>query len=82
MDRERFDDVARLAGRKQSRRAALAALLGAALLGTDTGAARAKRKGRDRRRVAAAAADRCFPGKNCVPGPGKIATRCDFAFST
>ena len=64
------------------RRAALVALLGAAVLGTDPDAALARRKGRGRRRVSAAAADRCFPGTNCTPGAGKNTARCDFAFST
>src|SRR5919106_359927 len=82
MDRERFDDVARLVGSRQTRRAALTALIGAALLGTDPGAVLARRKRRDRGRVAAEAGDRCFPGTNCDPGRGRNTSRCDFAFST
>ncbi len=79
MDRNQFDTLARLVWTKQSRRAALATVFGASLVSANGGAAK---RGRGARRVAAQAADRCYPGKNCTPGKGKNTSRCDFAFST
>jgi hypothetical protein len=81
MDRNQFDTLARLVSTRQSRRAALATLLGAAVLRSNPGAALAK-KIKKRGRVEAAAANRCYPGTRCTPGPGRNASRCDFAFST
>lgn len=81
MDRNQFDDIARLVWTRQTRRAALAAIFGAALVGTDPSASLAKRKGRRKGGVSAAAVDRCFPGTNCAPGAGKNTSRCDFSFS-
>ncbi len=79
MDRDQFDTLARLVSTRQSRRGALAAVLGV-LLVSPIGSAARRRRGASR--VSAAATDRCYPGKSCVPGPGKYAPRCDFAFST
>ncbi|MFN8593708.1 MAG: pentapeptide repeat-containing protein [Thermomicrobiales bacterium] len=81
MDHDRFDSIVRalFAGSRQSRRAALATLLGAALLRPEAGVD-ARRKGRDRRRVAAAAA--CYPATRCNPGPGRNTSGCDFSAST
>lgn len=77
MDRAQFDRIARIVGSRQSRRAAVTALFGAALLAPNRRAGLARRKGR----VSVAAADRCFPGTNCVPGAGRNTSRCDFSFS-
>jgi hypothetical protein len=79
MDHDAFDRIARLLGSAASRRAALGALLGAGILEAG-GAARkrrdrgGKRKGRGRVRTEAA----CFSGTNCIPGPGKNLSKCDF----
>jgi hypothetical protein len=84
MDHEQFDTLARrlFTDRHRSRRAAIAGLLGAALLGIDPGSTFARRKGRGGRRVSAAATDQCFPGTKRAPGAGKNSSRCDFSFST
>lgn len=88
MDREQFDDVARFVGSRQSRRAALAALLGAGLIGRFSAGtdARKGRKGNVRAQSkdqTRAAAKRCFPGgTTCVPGRGRNASNCDFTGST
>ncbi len=81
MDRSQFDALTRLVSRTTSRRGALAALLSVSVLGNDAVGLLAKRKKR-RGRVNAQAADRCYPGKNCNPGPGRITSRCDFSSST
>jgi hypothetical protein len=88
MDREMFDALARLVATRQSRRAALAALLATGLtggLGAGTDA-RKRRGGKVRARAkvqAKAAARRCFPGGTaCVPGRGRNASGCDFTAST
>ena len=78
MDRRQFDALARLVSRTTSRRGALAALLGAGVFGHDAAGPLAKRKRRGGR-VNAQAASRCYPSRNCTPGPGRIASRCDFS---
>lgn len=70
MDRVRFDALARTLAARGSRRAALIALLGAALPSPAAGR-RGKRTGRRQRRA-------CYPGTDCVPGPGAATRRCDF----
>src|SRR5262245_42385744 len=81
MDRGQFDALARLVSRSTSRRGALAALLSAGILGRKAVGSLARRKKRGGR-VNAQAADGCYPGKNCNPGPGRITSRCDFSSST
>jgi hypothetical protein len=78
MDHDRFDTLARrvFAGSRRSRRAALAALFGAALLRTESSAVLAKAKAK------AASQQPCYPGgKTCTPGRGKNTPGCDFTFS-
>ena len=84
LDHDRFDTLVRavFANRKASRRAAGIALLGAVVMETAPSAAVAKRQSRRRNRATTSAVDRCYPNTNCVPGPGRNASRCDFAFST
>jgi hypothetical protein len=86
MDRGRFDAVARVvfAELQQSRRAALATVLGATLLRFQPApaVARRRRTGRGRGRVMAQAASSCYPGTRCTPGKGKNTSGCDFSFST
>jgi hypothetical protein len=78
MDRSQFDALARLISARQSRRGALAAILGAMVLGHAPGASLAKRRGRVR-----AQAKTCYPGgTQCVPGRGKNNSGCDFFQST
>lgn len=85
MDRERFDTITRLAWTASSRRAALGLLIGAVLLGHDPvpGAAKplAARKSK-KRKSKKPAADPCYPGRACIPGPGRDNAGCDFSFST
>ena len=83
MDREHFDALARLVSTKQSRRSAVAALLGATLLGHDPDAtlARDKRKVKGRQGQSQERKP-CYPGKNCIPGKGKNTSGCDFSHST
>lgn len=78
MDRLEFDALARLVSRKQSRRTALGALLGAVILGQEPDAGGAKTQRRNRTGVQAAA-NSCYPGTRCSPGRGKNASGCDFA---
>jgi hypothetical protein len=87
IDRGRFDALARLVSAKQSRRGALAALLGAAFVGHDR-AAVAKPRGRGRvkgqaKAKSTTAAAPCYPaGTGCVPGKGKNNSGCDFSHSS
>jgi hypothetical protein len=85
MDRGQFDALARLVSTKKSRRTALAAVLGAALLGHDPDAAaaraRARRRGRGRMR-AQATVETCYPGTRCTPGKGRNNSGCDFSGTT
>ena len=76
MDRGQFDTLAKLVWSKRSRRAALATLLGAALLGRVPAPLLAKGEGQHK------AADPCYPSTRCTPGKDKNLSRCDFAFST
>jgi Pentapeptide repeats (8 copies) len=78
MDREPFDVLARLIARKQSRRAALTAFLGATALGRAPMPLLAK----GRRKANAQITDRCYPGTTCTPGKGRNTSGCDFATST
>jgi hypothetical protein len=88
MDREQFDDFARFVGSRQSRRAALAALLGAALFGhapaPTSAKLLAKPKGKKKRNKGnkPTGASQCYPGRNCIPGPGRDNAGCDFSIST
>jgi hypothetical protein len=86
MDREQFDTLARLVSTRQSRRAALTMVLGAALLGhnpavlakrTRTGSVKAQANGK-----AKAKSKPCYPSTNCTPGKGKNTSGCDFSNST
>jgi hypothetical protein len=84
MDNRRFDALVRVVSRTATRRGALAALLGMAIAGRDAVELRARRKQRARRKhragnVNTEAVSRCYPSKSCVPGPGRIASRCDFS---
>jgi hypothetical protein len=91
MDRERFDALARLVWTKTSRRTALGALLGAALLGREPDPATAKPKPKDKRQRRRQRKQRkkgntgnnrpCYPGTNCRTGPGQDASGCDFSGS-
>jgi hypothetical protein len=85
MDHASFDRLARLLGTAGTRRAALATVLGAAVVRPEAGAM-AKRKGQGKRRraarVTAQAADACFPGTRCTPGKGRNNSGCDFAHAT
>ena len=79
MDHERFDTLARrvFTDLRQSRRAAVATLLGAALLRHDLGSVLAKPKTKQ------AKAKVCYPGgTHCTPGKGKNTSGCDFTGST
>jgi hypothetical protein len=80
MDHARFDTLARrvFTDLRQSRRTAVATLLGATLLRHELGPVFAKPKAKAK----AAAADACYPSTNCTPGKGKNTSRCNFAFST
>ena len=85
MDHEHFDSLARLVSTQQSRRNAVAALLGAMLLRHELDATLA----RNRRKVKAQAKTRakakakpCYPGTRCTPGKGRNTSGCDFSHST
>lgn len=78
MDRGRFDALARLVSSRPSRRAVLAALLGAALPRQGPDAAMARKK----RRARAEAAGVCYPGARCTPGKGRNTSGCDFSRTT
>jgi hypothetical protein len=93
MDREKFDALARLLGAEGTRRSALGALVGAALLGTgidaEAGKRRRRKKNRKRNRKQARRQEQqqirealqapCFGNKGCVfPDPGKRFTNCLF----
>jgi uncharacterized protein YjbI with pentapeptide repeats len=80
MDRGQFDALARLVWTRQSRRAALAMLLGAAVLGRVPAPLLAKKT--KKRKATAAAADACYPNTACIPGKGRNASGCDFSFSS
>jgi hypothetical protein len=82
MDRGQFDALARLVSNRQSRRTALATLLGAIVFRIEPASTAARRKRRGGRRISAQAADTCFPGARCTPGKGRNTSGCDFAFST
>lgn len=85
MDHDRFDSLARsvFAGARRSRRAALGAVLGAALLHHEPESVIASKRRKWAKGAASAqAADACYPNPNCKPGRGKNASRCDFSFST
>jgi len=79
MDRRQFDGLARLvsANLPQSRRRALAALVGAVVLGRAPAASLAKGRGKVK-----AQAKTCYPGTQCSPGRGKNNSGCDFSNST
>ena len=80
MDRERFDALTRLLGAEGSRRTALGAVLGAALAGRGSAAAR---KGRNRKKSKGKKKNRprtCFGTKSCrFPSDGQDFEDCDFA---
>jgi hypothetical protein len=87
MDREQFDTLARLVSTRQSRRAALTTVLGAALLRHDPAAVLAKRKRAgsvkaQAKTKAKAKSKPCYPSTNCTPGKGKNTSGCDFSNST
>lgn len=89
MDREQFDALARRVWTRQSRRAAVATLLGAALLGhapAPTSAkllAKRKRNGKKRKKGKKNTRNRpCYTNTDCIPGQGKDNAGCDFTFST
>jgi len=90
MDRGQFDDLARLVWTRHSRRTAVTAVLGVALLGRVPATVLAKGKGDGKGKVRAQAkakaktqATPCYPGgKQCRPGKGKNSSGCDFSFST
>jgi hypothetical protein len=79
MDRELFDTIARLAGAKKSRRAALGVLLGSAMLGHPVVSVSAKRNGKEG--VRAARERPCYRGTTCTPGKGRNNAECDFTNS-
>jgi hypothetical protein len=84
VDRERFDALTRLAAAPATRRgavAALAASLGAAIVGRELPPVMAKRKRRGRRRVGAETTRPCYPGARCAPGKGRNTSGCDFSKS-
>jgi uncharacterized protein YjbI with pentapeptide repeats len=84
MDHDRFDRLARrvFADGRRSRRAALTAILGAALAPAHVAVVSGKGQKKRKVKVAAQAVDRCYPGTSCAPGKGKNTSRCDFSFST
>jgi hypothetical protein len=78
MDHEHFDTLARrvFTDLRQSRRAALATLLGATLLRRDPDTVRAKPKAKTQAKA-------CYPGgTSCRPGKGRNTSGCDFSHST
>ncbi len=86
MDRERFDDLARLVWTQRSRRDALSVLVGAALIGHSPGHGLADRKRKHQRGKGKGKGRNqkgpCFPGTSCAPGAGQDASGCDFSRST
>ena len=87
MDRVQFDILARLVSTQQSRRGALAVVLGAALLGHMPTPLPAKGHHEGKGKVydqakAKATATSCYPGARCTPGKGKNTSGCDFSNST
>lgn len=93
MDRTHFDAFAKLFSTQGSRRATLAAVFSAAVLGHDADtlfAARNKHGRKHRRRRKNRQSDIpfvpivevCFAGTNCVPGRGRTNSDCDFSNST
>jgi hypothetical protein len=89
MDRAHFDALAQLVSTRQSRRSALAAVLGAAVLRLDPAAvlAKGRHKGNGRLNAQAKAkaktkAKPCYTGTTCALGKGKNASGCDFTGST
>lgn len=81
-----FDRLARQLARLQSRRATVAALLGAAAFGitADSLPARDRRKHKRKRRSRgqtseASVVSTCYAGTNCVPGRGRTNAGCDFS---
>jgi uncharacterized protein YjbI with pentapeptide repeats len=74
MDRGQFDALARLVWTEQSRRTALATLLGAALLGQAPVSVASKKK-------AKASSKPCYAGTRCTPGKGRNTSGCDFSGS-
>ena len=87
MDRERFDAITRLAWTSSSRRTALGLLVGAAFLGHNVDSVEsrllAKRKGKKKRTKGRKpnGAGPCYTGTNCLTGPGRDTTGCDFSGS-
>lgn len=86
MDRARFDALARLLATRESRRDALAAVLGVTLLGhaAVTEAKRNRRRNRkggkaDRRTRGQAVPANCFTGSPCIPAPFANLASCDFS---
>jgi hypothetical protein len=85
VDHEQFDGLARLVSARQTRRDALAAILGAALLGHEASEvlARTRRRGKVKAQTKAKAkAKVCYPGTRCTPGRGKNNAECSFSRST
>lgn len=94
MDHDRFDKLARLVfvgvTSRQSRRTAVAAIVGAALLRPDLDAVLArknkanknKKKNRAKGKASAEAPSPCYPSTKCTPGPGRYTARCDFSSSS
>ena len=85
MDRGLFDALTRLVASRQSRRAAIAALLGAMLPGHHPAATLARRrkrkqKGHDQEEPSPGAGP-CFPGTHCQPTRGGAHAGCDFGVS-
>jgi hypothetical protein len=88
MDRSRFDTLTRLLATPGSRRAALGAILGGALIGSGDvthakrhhklgrGNGRNQRQKRKQRVQAAAAGGRCCRRAGCTPGPGTHQAKC------
>lgn len=74
MDRGQVDALPRLAAATASRRLALGAALGAAVLGREPAATRARRKKKKPART-------CYPGRGCIPGAGRDNAGCDFSGS-
>lgn len=90
MDNNRFDSLARavFAESRQTRRAALAAVVAAIVLRPDSDAlAKRRRRNNTRDRSSstvqvAAEASACYPGARCAPGRGANASRCDYSGTT
>jgi hypothetical protein len=90
MDRGAFDTLAQLVSSQRSRRSAIAAILGAALLRHDPAVVLGKGRGKGKVRAQAktkakakAQSKPCYPGgTTCVPGKGRNTSGCDFSHST